>query len=388
MPSGASRLRHTAFWRRRRRLGPTASANGARRERFSSRAGSGPRSRGVEPRPVRPPNQRDRPARRDSPARGTIARVRVRRPSSWSAPSDGSSDKAPCGSTTTSRPANSPSILDSISADGRYGASHGVALLYRLGNDFEGTAVQSRDQFLLGWTRNHDRLPRAAQRSGGGKAWNDRDNGVSNELELAAQAMQQLEPAVEEFAEATGLLEPVRQLTTWLAEIIYYRRAPHKARLLMNAAKKIKETGLPTSAVSDRLLRAVLEDGALEDDPGMQERWSNLLAHEATGGEVPPSFIEILRQLEPEEARWLDEHVPDFRGPRDEIDLRERQVDNLQRLGLVHMRVSSRRQIVRRRSSSSSVRSDLEVTQLATDFVDACRWHRAPETVVADSTAL
>jgi hypothetical protein len=59
-----------------------------------------------------------------------------------------------------------------------------------------------------------------------------------------------MEPAVREFATATGLLEPVRELTAWLAEIIHYRRASHKARLLMIAAERIRESELPTRGLA------------------------------------------------------------------------------------------------------------------------------------------
>jgi hypothetical protein len=102
---------------------------------------------------------------------------------------------------------------------------------------------------------------------------------VSDELVPVVKAIEELEPAVEAFAEATGLLGPVRELTAWATDLIRYRRAPHQAKLLIRAAEKIKASGLPSSAVSDRLLRAVLEDGAMEDDEAMQERWANLLAN-------------------------------------------------------------------------------------------------------------
>jgi hypothetical protein len=175
---------------------------------------------------------------------------------------------------------------------------------------------------------------------------------VSHGLELATKAIQELEPAVQEFADATGLLEPIRELTTWLAESIRYRRAPYKAKLLMSAAKKVRATGIPPRAVSDRLLRAVLEDGALEDDPAMQDHWANLLAHEATVGRVPPSYPEILRQLEPIEARTLDvlvvrgglDMVPiqelDLRGHVGMEDLEWRHLDNLERLQLISYRIA------------------------------------------------
>lgn len=94
---------------------------------------------------------------------------------------------------------------------------------------------------------------------------------VSEELVQAAKAAAELEPAVEAFAEATGSLEPVREATGWLSDLIRYKRLPHQAKLLMKAAEKVKETGLPTHAVSDKLLRSVLEDGPLEHSDCLPE---------------------------------------------------------------------------------------------------------------------
>jgi hypothetical protein len=198
------------------------------------------------------------------------------------------------------------------------------------------------------------------------------------ELELAAKAIETITPAVEEFAEATGVLEPIRQLTTWAAEIIYYRRAPYKAKLILRAAEKIRATGLPASAVSDRTLRAVLEDGALEDDPEMQDRWSNLLANEAIGDRTPPSYLEILSALEPVEAQVLDSLVTaEGRAKQGTISpeglgLSPSQFDNLVRLGLIRF--------VPRMSASDlsmdfqqPVPTEMKVTSLPAKFVTACR---------------
>lgn len=112
----------------------------------------------------------------------------------------------------------------------------------------------------------------------------------------------------------------------------------------MRAAQKIEESGLPTSAVSDKLLRAVLEDGGLEDDDDLQERWSSLLAGAATGRQVPAAFPEILRQLDPIEVQLLDRLVTPsgHRAATVHVWVLEQrdgvgaaQLDNLERLGLV-----------------------------------------------------
>lgn len=200
---------------------------------------------------------------------------------------------------------------------------------------------------------------------------------MNENLELAARVAQELEPAVQEFVDATGLLDPVRELAGWMAESIRYRKAPLSARLLMRSAEKIRATGLPPQAVSDRLLRAVLEHGSLEDDPEMQERWANLLAHEAVVGPVPPSFPEILRVLEPSEAQALDELVTEDGRNRSLVINPQRlpaaQFGNLERLGLVRtvdIDASVGGDMVQ---LSKSFPDQLTTTAFGVAFVLACR---------------
>ena len=76
----------------------------------------------------------------------------------------------------------------------------------------------------------------------------------------------------------------------------------------MKAAEQVKASGLPAHAVRDKLLRAVVEDGSMEDDEGMQERWATLLANAATDTDdkVKLVYPKILAELEPKEALLLD----------------------------------------------------------------------------------
>jgi hypothetical protein len=192
---------------------------------------------------------------------------------------------------------------------------------------------------------------------------------VSDELVPVVKAIEELEPAVEAFAEATGLLGPVRELTAWATDLIRYRRAPHQAKLLIRAAEKIKTSGLPPSAVSDRLLRAVLEEGSMEDDEAMQERWANLLANAGTGSPIArDAFGKVLSELEPEDAAILDRA---FEGMQTEpvgpLQFRDGTadfvaLDNLARLGLADYNESYPLSIV-----------EVTVTAWGQTFVQACR---------------
>lgn len=199
-----------------------------------------------------------------------------------------------------------------------------------------------------------------------------------------AGAGKELLPAARAFGDAIGQTSVGRELGQWLGDMVRYRRAPHQARLLMRAAEEIRASGLPAAAVEDRLLRAVLEEGGFEDNEAMQERWANLLANAATGSIVPPAFPEILRQLEPIEARLLDELVrvrrPLVHGQLTQIDhlgpldgLAWRHLDNLERLQVAnwHWRGPVN---VPLPDDPTQCSLDLEIyeTELGRALVDAC----------------
>jgi Abortive infection alpha len=201
---------------------------------------------------------------------------------------------------------------------------------------------------------------------------------MGDELLPAVKAAEQLEPAVQAFAEATGILGPVREFAMWATDLIRYRRAPHQAKLLMGAAEKVRASGLPPSAVSDKLLRAALEDGAMEDDPGMQERWANLLANAGTSAtSVKTAFPEILRQLDPVDAVTLDEFAALAHGDMRVITIgagaAERSVlDNLTRLGLLRYTRSTPTTITTIDDRHSQI-TGVMFTELGLDFLRACR---------------
>ncbi len=188
---------------------------------------------------------------------------------------------------------------------------------------------------------------------------------MGDDLLPAARAFEELMPAVQAFSEATGALGPVQELTAWATDLIRYRRAPYQAKLLMSAAKKIRASGLPPTAVEDKLLRAVLEDGPMEDDADMQERWANLLANASTGSTVVrAAFPRILSELEPHEAWILDKALE--AASRKQIDGVAVEadyvvMDNLARLGLAL------------EGETSTIVMHVKLTSLGKAFVQACR---------------
>lgn len=197
-------------------------------------------------------------------------------------------------------------------------------------------------------------------------------------------AGKELVPAAKAFGEAIGQTSAGREFGQWLADIVRYHRAPAQARLLVRAAAKVRESGLPTAAVEDRLLRAVLEEGGFEDDDAMQERWASLLASAATGMTVPPAYPEILRQLEPIEASVLDELVrvrrPLLHGQMTYLEhlgdvsaLEWRHLDNLERLQVANWHWHGPVNVALPEvPAECGLNLELYETQLGRAFVEAC----------------
>jgi hypothetical protein len=192
-----------------------------------------------------------------------------------------------------------------------------------------------------------------------------------SDLLPAAKAIEELEPAVQAFAEATGALGPVRELAAWATDLIRYRRAPYQAKLLMRATEKIKASGLPSSAVEDKLLRALLEDGAMEDDEGMQERWANLLANAGIGSaNVRAAFPRMLSELDSADARLLDTVYTAFGQPSRSLQIDAAMdfaaLGNLRRLGLVRYTFDTKLNL-----------GEVFIESLGWAFVQACQEPRA-----------
>jgi hypothetical protein len=95
-----------------------------------------------------------------------------------------------------------------------------------------------------------------------------------------------------------------------LGDSVKVWRLKRQVRLLQEVKRLLDQSGKDINPIATRLFFPVLEAASIEDDDEMQTRWAALLANEATGvGSVHPSFIELLRQLAPTDARLLDRLV-------------------------------------------------------------------------------
>ena len=173
----------------------------------------------------------------------------------------------------------------------------------------------------------------------------------------------------------------------------------------------VEGSGHHPQAVSPRLFLPILDRASIEDDEDLHSRWAALLANAGTSpNSVHPSFIEILRQLTPDDAHLLDKLYDSCASKRirrvtpwvDTITYAERErraaagenpeesFQNLIRLGLIQSdyEVDDRRTKVKltrdgRAKINAELESHYELAQFAMRFVRACR---APKATIDAST--
>jgi hypothetical protein len=195
----------------------------------------------------------------------------------------------------------------------------------------------------------------------------------------------ELQPAVAEFVTTMTGISPVHEALESVSDRVRGRRARTQIRVLVETEKAIRDAGLEGRVVPDKALTPLLSYASLEDpeDDDMIRRWAALLANAATASpaEVPPSFVEILHQLEPAEARAVDVLVSaegDRMVPVVDLGVSAAQADNLERLGLLRYEATF--------AAAAPLPAQLDEafprrgygTSLAIAFVTACQ---APGTV-------
>jgi hypothetical protein len=105
-----------------------------------------------------------------------------------------------------------------------------------------------------------------------------------------------------------------------LADKVRVYRAKNLVATMQKTERILREAGLPVNTVPTRLLLPIMEASSIEDNETLQDMWAGLLATASQETDaVSPSFVETLKQLTPDEARFLEELYADtmtyaFRG--------------------------------------------------------------------------
>jgi hypothetical protein len=165
--------------------------------------------------------------------------------------------------------------------------------------------------------------------------------------------------------------------------------------------RMLTDAGIDPHAVPPRLFLPMIENASMQDDEDLHTRWAALLANAAASPDsVHPSFIEVLRQLTPRDAKLLDELYDSCTGKRDrkvqpwvtQISYAESQrrkaagenpkesFDNLIRLGLIDTEYElddSKIKVGLKGVNDVRVQAKLDsddyLTDFAMRFVQACR---------------
>jgi Abortive infection alpha len=217
---------------------------------------------------------------------------------------------------------------------------------------------------------------------------------MGEEIELAAKTNAEVVTAL---AEASGALGPPQEFWGAITSAIHYHFYPRVIKQAQAAAEKIKESGLPERAyadIPDKLLRAILEQGAVEDDSDMQERWANLLANALTSdsADVRIAFPRILSELEPSEARLLDRLANNKGDPRiphnwaiAEFAVTEPDLENVERLELIRYELTDALTYGDMADLSGASRKSFNLTSFGRALVEACRAPQPPSSDIAEA---
>ena len=122
--------------------------------------------------------------------------------------------------------------------------------------------------------------------------------------------------AIDAAREAGGFISrfvagPLEQGMAIFEDRLKYIRWERQVRLRLRAEELLRQLGLdgPTKAVPLKLAVPLIQAASLEEDDELQDRWAALLANAADAGcsfDIQRSYISILEQLSPLEARILD----------------------------------------------------------------------------------
>lgn len=101
----------------------------------------------------------------------------------------------------------------------------------------------------------------------------------------------------------------------FLQDKINARRYRNLIKVVLRAKQDLDKAGLSAKEVPFRIIHPLLESASIEENETVQSYWAGLLvtaAARTTSAHVAhPAYIEILRQLSPEDCKLLDNLYPD-----------------------------------------------------------------------------
>jgi hypothetical protein len=129
------------------------------------------------------------------------------------------------------------------------------------------------------------------------------DESTKQALEHGSKALENLTDLVNKLA---GPLAEEMGLS--LGQKAYEYRVRNATKILSRVKQMLSEAGIEPSRIPSRFFLPAMQAASVEDDATLQEKWAALLTNAADPKQSvdQPSFVEVLKQLTPEEVRFLD----------------------------------------------------------------------------------
>ena len=189
----------------------------------------------------------------------------------------------------------------------------------------------------------------------------------------------------------------LKELGGYVAGRIRFVHFKRSLKVLEQAKALLDKRGISPRAVNLKILVPLLENVGLEDSDDLIGLWSGLLASAATDEDILPSFVHILSEISPDEARILDYiHIHRTKQnllPNPAVDKEELEkafdltpdaygirLLNLLRLGLIE-EVSSDAMIWRTGYGSWGAGGTVGLTALGEALIRACN---GPQKILTD----
>jgi hypothetical protein len=114
-------------------------------------------------------------------------------------------------------------------------------------------------------------------------------------------------------SDITGLISKVagplaEELGLILGDKARAYRFRNAEKIFTRSQRMLQEAGINAQSIPPRLLLPAFQASSVEDNEVLQELWAALIANAASGNRsdaVLPSFVEVLKQMTPEEAIFL-----------------------------------------------------------------------------------
>jgi hypothetical protein len=113
------------------------------------------------------------------------------------------------------------------------------------------------------------------------------------------------------------------ELGMLMADKVKLYRVKNWVNVVQKTERILAKANLPPNAVPPRLFLPICDASSVEEDETLQDLWAGLLASASEKSDsLPPSFVETLKQLTPNEAIGLEDIldlVEMFKDPSVEI---------------------------------------------------------------------